>query len=166
MLGLFSRNSAESRIVRARHPSAMILEASSRTCRVASYIRSGPTYLGRGRCHGSQGQAISSGFLLPPARQPPNAPPFRGRHASLAPVLVLVSIVFCCTPKVLAYPGAVVLIVLPSVLIAGQIAGDGRSDWLKWGQLLAAYLVLGIAFVSSCLLSRPLNSAVASNTQP
>jgi Ca2+:H+ antiporter len=36
--------------------------------------------------------------------------------------------------------------VLLSVLITCQVAGDGRSDWLKGMQLLAVYLVLGLAF--------------------
>jgi Ca2+:H+ antiporter len=35
---------------------------------------------------------------------------------------------------------------LLSVLITGQVAGDGRSDWLKGVQLLAVYLVLGLTF--------------------
>ena len=29
---------------------------------------------------------------------------------------------------------------------SGQVAGDGRSDWLKGMQLLAVYLVLGLTF--------------------
>ena len=33
-----------------------------------------------------------------------------------------------------------------TVLITGQVAGDGRSDWLKGAQLLAVYLVFGMAF--------------------
>jgi Ca2+:H+ antiporter len=33
-----------------------------------------------------------------------------------------------------------------SVLIAGQVAGDGRSDWLKGAQLLAVYLILGVTY--------------------
>jgi Ca2+:H+ antiporter len=39
-----------------------------------------------------------------------------------------------------------VLTVLLSVLILGQVAGDGRADWLKGVQLLAVYLILGLAF--------------------
>jgi Ca2+:H+ antiporter len=31
-------------------------------------------------------------------------------------------------------------------VIVGQIAGDGRSDWLKGLQLLAVYAILGLAF--------------------
>jgi Ca2+:H+ antiporter len=64
----------------------------------------------------------------------------------VAPVLVLVSLVFGPTPMVLALPVALVLTVLLSVLILGQVAGDGRSDWLKGMRLLAVYLVLGLTF--------------------
>ena len=39
-----------------------------------------------------------------------------------------------------------VLAVLLAVLITGQVAGDGRSNWLKGVQLLAVYLILGLAF--------------------
>jgi Ca2+:H+ antiporter len=46
----------------------------------------------------------------------------------------------------LAFGGGLVLAVLLAVLITGQVAGDGRSDWLKGVQLLAVYLILGLAF--------------------
>jgi Ca2+:H+ antiporter len=46
----------------------------------------------------------------------------------------------------LAFSGGLVLSVLLSVLITGQVAGDGRSDWLKGVQLLAVYVILGLAF--------------------
>ena len=36
------------------------------------------------------------------------------------------------------------LTVLLAVLITGQVAGDGRSDWLKGVQLLAVYLMLAV----------------------
>ena len=35
---------------------------------------------------------------------------------------------------------------LLAVLITSQVAGDGRSDWLKGAQLLAVYVILGLAF--------------------
>ena len=38
------------------------------------------------------------------------------------------------------------LAVFVAVIITGQVAGDGRSDWLKGVQLLAVYLILGLAF--------------------
>lgn len=64
----------------------------------------------------------------------------------VAPVLMLLSLVIGPKPMDLAFPGGLVLIVLLSVLITGQVASDGRSDWLKGIQLLAAYIVLGLTF--------------------
>jgi len=64
----------------------------------------------------------------------------------VAPVLVLASLFLGPAPMDLAFPAGLVLIVLLSVLITGQVAGDGRSDWLKGMQLLAVYLVLGLTF--------------------
>jgi Ca2+:H+ antiporter len=64
----------------------------------------------------------------------------------VAPVLVLLSLVLGPRPMDLAFPAGLVLIVLLSVLITGQVAGDGRSDWLKGIQLLAVYAVLGLTF--------------------
>jgi Ca2+:H+ antiporter len=64
----------------------------------------------------------------------------------VAPVLVLASLVIGPAPMNLAFPAGLVLIVLLSVLITGQVAGDGRSDWLKGVQLLAVYLVLGLTY--------------------
>jgi Ca2+:H+ antiporter len=64
----------------------------------------------------------------------------------VAPVLVLLSLMIGPRPMDLAFPAGLVLIVLLSVLITGQVAGDGRSDWLKGIQLLAVYVVLGLTF--------------------
>jgi Ca2+:H+ antiporter len=57
-----------------------------------------------------------------------------------------VSLVLGPMPMDLAFPAGLVLIVLLSALITGQVAGDGRSDWLKGLQLLAVYLVLALSF--------------------
>jgi Ca2+:H+ antiporter len=46
----------------------------------------------------------------------------------------------------LAFPPGLVLAIILSVLVTGQIAGDGRSDWLKGAQLLIVYLVLALTF--------------------
>jgi Ca2+:H+ antiporter len=64
----------------------------------------------------------------------------------VAPVLVLASLVLGPTRMDLAFPAGLVLAVLLSVLVTGQIAGDGRSDWLKGAQLLIVYLVLALTF--------------------
>lgn len=64
----------------------------------------------------------------------------------VAPVLVLASLFLGPHPMDLAIPGGFVLMVLLSVLITGQAAGDGRSDWLKGAQLLAVYVIFGMAY--------------------
>ena len=64
----------------------------------------------------------------------------------VAPLLVVVSLFLGPMPMDLAFPAGLVLIVLLSVLITSQVAGDGRSDWLKGLQLLAVYLVLGLTY--------------------
>ena len=64
----------------------------------------------------------------------------------VAPLLVLLSYALAPAPMNLASPGGLVLAILLAVLITGQVAGDGRSDWLKGVQLLAVYLVLGLTF--------------------
>ena len=64
----------------------------------------------------------------------------------VAPVLVLLSLFIGPEPMDLAFTGGLTLIVMLAVLITGQVAGDGRSDWLKGVQLLAVYLILGLAF--------------------
>lgn len=64
----------------------------------------------------------------------------------VAPVLVLASLWVGPSPMNLVFPGGLVLTVLLSVLITGQVAGDGRSDWLRGVQLLAVYLIFGLAF--------------------
>ena len=64
----------------------------------------------------------------------------------VTPVLVLSSLIFDPRPMDLAFPVGLVVTILLSVLITGQIAGDGRSDWLKGAQLLVVYLVLALAF--------------------
>ena len=65
----------------------------------------------------------------------------------VAPVLVLISFFLGPRPMDLAFPAGLVLMVIMSVLITNQVAGDGRSDWLKGMQLLATYLVLGLTYL-------------------
>ena len=64
----------------------------------------------------------------------------------VAPLLVLASLIVGPQPMDLLFGKGLVLAVLLAVLITGQVAGDGRSNWLKGVQLLAVYLILGLAF--------------------
>ncbi len=64
----------------------------------------------------------------------------------VAPVLVIASLWVGPAPMDLVFSAGLVLTVLLSVLITGQVAGDGRSDWLRGVQLLAVYLIFGLAF--------------------
>jgi Ca2+:H+ antiporter len=64
----------------------------------------------------------------------------------VAPLLVLASLCIGPMPMDLVFSKGLVLAVLLAILITGQVAGDGRSDWLKGIQLLAVYLILGLAF--------------------
>ncbi len=64
----------------------------------------------------------------------------------VAPVLVLLSYAVGPRPMDLAFPTGLILSILLSALITGQVSGDGRSDWLRGVQLLAVYLMLGFAF--------------------
>ncbi len=64
----------------------------------------------------------------------------------VAPILVLASLFLGPAPMDLAFAPGLVLMVLLSILIIGQIAVDGRSNWLKGMQLLAVYLILGLTY--------------------
>ena len=46
----------------------------------------------------------------------------------------------------LVFTPAEVLAIFMSVLITGQIASDGESNWLEGVLLLAVYLIMGIVF--------------------
>ncbi|MBD0336083.1 MAG: calcium/proton exchanger [Cyanobacteria bacterium Co-bin13] len=63
----------------------------------------------------------------------------------VAPVLVLAGWFFN-QPMDLNFGPFEMVAVAVSVLIANSISGDGRSNWLEGALLLAAYLVLGLAF--------------------
>jgi Ca2+:H+ antiporter len=65
----------------------------------------------------------------------------------VAPFLVLVSQFVGPAPMDLAFHGGLVLTILLAVWITGQVAGDGRSDWLRGVQLLAVYLILALVYL-------------------
>jgi Ca2+:H+ antiporter len=65
----------------------------------------------------------------------------------VAPLLVLISYVIGPRPMDLAFSGGLVLTIILAVWITGQVAGDGRSDWLRGVQLLAVYLILALVYL-------------------
>jgi Ca2+:H+ antiporter len=64
----------------------------------------------------------------------------------VAPLLVLLSYAIGPTPMDFAFSGGLVLTIILAVWISGQVAGDGRSDWLRGVQLLAVYLILALVY--------------------
>jgi Ca2+:H+ antiporter len=64
----------------------------------------------------------------------------------VAPLLMLASLLVGPAPMDLVFTKGLLLAVILAILVTGQVAGDGRSDWLKGIQLLAVYLILGVAF--------------------
>jgi len=64
----------------------------------------------------------------------------------VAPVLVIVSHFIGPRPMDLVFTPAEVLAVFMAVLITGQIASDGESNWLEGVQLLAVYVILAMVF--------------------
>lgn len=64
----------------------------------------------------------------------------------VAPVLILASQFVGPRPMDLVFSPAEVLAVVLSVVIVGEIASDGESNWLEGAMLLAVYIILGISF--------------------
>jgi Ca2+:H+ antiporter len=64
----------------------------------------------------------------------------------VAPLLVILSHFVGPKAMDLVFTPAEVLAVFVAVLISGQIASDGESNWLEGALLLAVYLILGIVF--------------------
>lgn len=64
----------------------------------------------------------------------------------VAPVLVLASYIIAPAPINLVLTPAEVLAVTFSVVIAGQICGDGESNWFEGSQLLAVYTIVALLF--------------------
>jgi Ca2+:H+ antiporter len=64
----------------------------------------------------------------------------------VAPALVILSHFIGPQALDLVFTPAEVLAVFVSVLIAGQIASDGESNWLEGTLLLAVYLILAVVF--------------------
>jgi Ca2+:H+ antiporter len=64
----------------------------------------------------------------------------------VAPILMLLSYLVGPQPMDLVFSTPEVLAIGLAVWIAGQISGDGETNWLEGVQLLAVYLVLALVF--------------------
>jgi Ca2+:H+ antiporter len=64
----------------------------------------------------------------------------------VAPALVILSHFVGPRPMDLVFTPAEVLAVVAAVMIGGQIASDGRTNWLEGVQLLAVYAIVGMTF--------------------
>lgn len=64
----------------------------------------------------------------------------------VAPMLIFASYLAGPQPMDLLFTPAEVMAVAVAVVIAGQIASDGESNWLEGAQLLAVYLILALVF--------------------
>jgi Ca2+:H+ antiporter len=64
----------------------------------------------------------------------------------VAPVLVLTSFVLGPHPMALVFNGFELAGILLAILIANHVTNEGESTWYEGLQLLAVYVVLGIAF--------------------
>ncbi len=64
----------------------------------------------------------------------------------VAPLLVFVSLLFGREMTLFFNPFEVAVLGV-SVLIAGQIAADGESNWLEGAQLLVVYAIVAMAFL-------------------
>jgi Ca2+:H+ antiporter len=64
----------------------------------------------------------------------------------VAPVLVLLSFVLGPGPMPLVFNGFEIAAVILGVLVAYQVTNEGESNWFEGVQLLALYVILGLAF--------------------
>lgn len=64
----------------------------------------------------------------------------------VAPILVLASYFVAPRPMNLVFRPAEILAVTFAVVIAGQICGDGESNWFEGMQLLAVYAIIALFF--------------------
>lgn len=62
----------------------------------------------------------------------------------VVPVLILLSLFF--TPMSIVFTPFELVALAASVIIANRVSSDGESNWLEGLQLVAAYVIIGVAF--------------------
>jgi Ca2+:H+ antiporter len=50
------------------------------------------------------------------------------------------------TPVTILFSNVELITVVMAVVIAGQVTRDGKTNWLEGAQLLAAYMIIALAF--------------------
>ena len=63
----------------------------------------------------------------------------------VAPLLVFISLAMG-NPLTLIFNQFELLALIVGVLIAALVSADGKSNWLEGAELLAVYVILGLAF--------------------
>ena len=63
----------------------------------------------------------------------------------VAPALVFISLLFG-HPLTLAFDAIELIVLIAGVIIAALVSEDGESNWLEGAELLAIYIVIGLAF--------------------
>jgi Ca2+:H+ antiporter len=64
----------------------------------------------------------------------------------VAPILVILSYFIAPAPMNLLFSEAEILAIALAVVVTGQVASDGNSNWLEGAMLLAVYLIMGMLF--------------------
>jgi Ca2+:H+ antiporter len=64
----------------------------------------------------------------------------------VAPVLVLLSFVLGPAPMPLVFNGFEIAALIIAAMVAQQVTSEGQSNWFEGVQLLAVYVILGLAF--------------------
>src|SRR5215208_226698 len=73
----------------------------------------------------------------------------------VAPVLVVASFLIGPGPLALVFNGFELGAILVAILIANFVTRDGESNWFEGVQLVALYVILGIAFFYACVGAPP-----------
>jgi Ca2+:H+ antiporter len=63
----------------------------------------------------------------------------------VGPAVIFVS-ALTATPVTILFSNVELITVVMAVVIAGQVTRDGKTNWLEGAQLLAAYIIIALAY--------------------